>query len=264
MGFNAALDKRITPLYGPLKMPKNIVIYQDDGVGEFGLRCLARFFKDEDVWFCTADAVIDGRVLGMADLFVMPGGADLPYCKKLNGAGNDNIRGFVELGGTYLGICAGAYYACRDIAYHKGRSDEICEARELAFAPATATGSLPELAPYYDETLTSAAIADLTLANGESAQALYHGGCRFDLPDGHDCDILATYTQIAGNPPAIIRQRAGFGRAILSGVHFEISPECLADYPAKTESEKETLTRLRASFKNDYSVAAWQSALLWG
>lgn len=263
-GFADTLDRVLTIAYRAHAMAKNIVIYQDEGTSEFGLRCLARFFKDDDVWFCTADAIIDGRVLGMADLFVMPGGADLPYCKKLNGAGNDNIRGFVELGGTYLGICAGAYYACRDIAYHQGRRDEICGPRELAFVPATATGSLPDLAPYYDETLASAAITDLRLANGETVQTLYHGGCRFDLSDGHDCDILATYAQIAGNPPAIIRQRAGFGRAILSGVHFEMTPGCLADYPVKTESEKDTLARLRASFKNDYSVAAWQSALLWG
>lgn len=245
-------------------MARNIVIYQDEGTGEFGLRCLARFFKDDEVWFCTADAVIDGRVLGMADLFVMPGGADLAYCKKLNGAGNDNIRGFVELGGTYLGICAGAYYACRDIAYHKGRNDEICAPRELAFIPATAVGSLPELTPPHNATLDTAAIVDITLQDGKSAQVFYQGGCRFDLDMDHDTEILATYAQIAGNPPAIIRRRVGLGRVILSGVHFEITPECLPDHRVKTESEKEALTRLCTSFNEGYNVTEWQSALLWG
>lgn len=235
-------------------MKKNIVIYQDEGVGEFSLQCLARFFKDDDVWLCTADAVIDGRVLGMADLFVMPGGADLPYCKKLNGAGNENIRGFVEMGGTYLGICAGAYYGCREIAYHKGREDEICGPRELAFVPATAVGSLPELAPYYDETLTSAAIANLILADGAHTQAFYHGGCRFDLDADHDTEILATYAQVAGSPPAIIRRRVGLGHVILSGVHFEITPENLPRHPAEKPGELEKRAQMLLAFSTPFNA----------
>lgn len=223
--------------YGPLAMAKNIVIYQDDGVAEFGLRALAHFFREDDVWFCTADAVIDGRVLGMADVFVMPGGADLPYCRKLDGAGNANIRGFVENGGTYLGICAGAYYACREIAYHKGADDGICGPRELAFVDGVAVGSLPELTPPHDATLATAAIVDIALQNGQTAKVFYQGGCRFDLGAGHDADILATYAQIAGSPPAIIRRKIGRGKAILSGVHFEITAEKLPAHPAQNTDE---------------------------
>lgn len=32
-------------------------------------------------------------------LFVMPGGRDLPYCKKLNGPGNNKLRDYVHKGG---------------------------------------------------------------------------------------------------------------------------------------------------------------------
>lgn len=230
-------------------MGKNIVIYQDEGVGEFGLACLKKFFKDDDVWLATAEAVVDGRVLGMADIFVMPGGADLPYCKKLNGAGNDNIRAYVEEGGTYLGICAGAYYGCRAIEFHKGREDAISGKRELAFTKAMARGSLPDLAPHYDLTLASAAIAAITLQDGTSVKSFYHGGPTF-TGLGPDDEIIARYEDVAGKPAAILRAYFGDGQAILSGVHLEVSAEDFADYPLQAENDADFIPALRESLSS--------------
>ena len=51
---------------------------------------------------------------------VMPGGADRPYCAALNGEGNRRIRAFVEAGGAYLGLCAGAYYASQRVEFELG------------------------------------------------------------------------------------------------------------------------------------------------
>lgn len=244
--------------YRRLAMTRNIVIYRDEGAGEFGLRCLEKFFAGDDVWFCTAESVIDGRVLGMADVFVMPGGADLPYCKKLNGAGNDNIRAYVEEGGTYLGICAGAYYGCRRVEFHKGREDEICGNRELAFADCIAVGSLSGIAPFYDETLNSAAIANIVLADGGRAQCFYNGGCRFDLPNNSPAEILARYEDLPDAPPAIIRTQVGEGFAILSGIHFEITPALLPQHPSDGERQKldALLTAFKAPFPFDKALAA--------
>ena len=225
-------------------MKRNIVIYRDEGVGEFGLRCLEKFFREDDVWLANAEAVIDGRVLGMADIFVMPGGADLPYCKKLNGAGNDNIRAYVEEGGTYLGICAGAYYGCRAIEYHKGREDAICGERELAFTKAVARGSLPDFAPHYDLTLASAAIVPVSLPDGRTVKSFYHGGPAF-VGGGQDDEIVARYDGLEGAPAAILKTRIGSGRAILSGVHLEVSADDLADYPLAVENDKNFITSLR-------------------
>lgn len=210
--------------YGRLDMAHNIVIYQDEGVGEFGLKCLAEFFREDDVWFASAEAIIDGRVLHMADIFIMPGGADLPYCKKLNGEGNDNIRAYVEDGGTYLGICAGAYYACETLEYHKGREDEICGERELSFVPAVAVGSIHDLARPYDLTLNSAAV--ITLQNG--LQGFYHGGPYFRLKG--KAEILAYY-DLPYIAPAVIRAKVGKGTALLSGIHFEVGPDELKNHP---------------------------------
>lgn len=226
-------------------MSQNIVIYKDEGVGEFGLECLGKFFKGHDVWLASAEAIIDGRVLGMADLFVMPGGADLPYCKKLNGAGNENIRNYVEEGGTYLGICAGAYYACRAIEFHRGRSDEICGTRELAFTDGVAYGSLPEIAPHYDLSLKSAAAANIILSDGSSMPAFYHGGPSFRLRS--DTIIHASYADIAGTPPAIIEESFGEGRVLLTGVHLEVSPDNMAQYPIEHDGDEDRRQKLSSA-----------------
>ena len=178
----------------------------------------------------------DAALFDDAALFVMPGGADLPYCAALNGAPNARIRRFVEQGGVYLGICAGAYYACRELAFHAGTEGAICGARELNFVDAVAIGSLPQLTGgvAYDATPRSATAAEIRTTHSLTAApttlyAHYHGGCRFDFGDAtnHAARILAVYTGIEGNPPAIVSASVGKGCAILTGVHLEISErEC--------------------------------------
>ena len=54
------------------------------------------------------------------ELLVFPGGADLPYCKALNGEGNRLIGEYVRGGGAYLGLCAGAYYASATVDFEAG------------------------------------------------------------------------------------------------------------------------------------------------
>ena len=198
-------------------------------MGDFSLHCLKRYFAQEPVSFCAAQDVLSGAAFKNQSIFIMPGGADLPYAAKLNGTGNANIRRFVEQGGTYLGICAGAYYGCRAIEFHKGRADEICENRALAFTDAVAYGSLPDIAPYYDNTLRTAAITRIQGTDGTPMSTYYHGGCAFRLGDD-DTSILARYTEIDGNPAAIIARRVGAGRVILSGVHLEATAEFLSEH----------------------------------
>lgn len=221
-----------------LTMKQSIVIYQDEGVGEFSLQCLLHYFEGHGVTLANATSVMDGNIFHGKDVFVMPGGADLPYCKKLNGKGNQNIRAFVENGGTYLGICAGAYYGCRAIEFHKGRSDEILGERELAFTDAVAYGSLSEIAPPYDDTLKTAAITQLLLSDGRAIHAYYHGGCAFRI--GKDSSkVLARYAMLDSQPPAVISNQVGHGRVILSGVHLETSAYDVARHPAPSAPEEQ-------------------------
>ena len=187
----------------------------------------------------------DTTLFDGAVMFVMPGGADLPFCAALNGAPNERIRQFVESGGVYWGVCAGAYYGCREIAFHAGTPGAICGPRELCLVDAVAVGSLPELTGgvAYDATPRSAAATAICTTENLTAIPLtvyahYHGGCRFELdaPVGQAVQVLAGYAGIADAPPAIVSSRFGRGKAILSGVHLETSErECIATLCSHTD-----------------------------
>ena len=83
----------------------------------------------------TADEVIAGVLSERSCcLLVMPGGRDLPYVDRLRGKGNENISRFVRDGGSYLGICAGAYYGCSSVQFAQGDPLlEVVGPRELSF-----------------------------------------------------------------------------------------------------------------------------------
>lgn len=218
---------------------KNIFIYSDEGAGDFSLYSAQNYFSSDNIKLISAAQIIQDGIPENTDLFIMPGGADIPYAKKLNGAGNDAIRHYVQQGGTYLGICAGGYYGCADIEFQKNTAHAICEARELQFCSGTAIGCLPDIAKQpYDQTLKSAAVTEITMGE-KHLQTLYWGGCYFAVSDPQDIDIIATYSTLPDNPPAIIACKAGKGRAILSGVHFEISGTNLTDYDFGNDTDNQ-------------------------
>lgn len=80
-----------------------------------------------------AKNVIEGKWTKKAFLFIMPGGADLLYLKKLNGPGNKIIKDFVTHGGAYLGICAGSYYGASYVEFDKGGNLRFLVIENLLF-----------------------------------------------------------------------------------------------------------------------------------
>ncbi len=215
-------------------MVKNICIYSDEGVGAFSAFAARHYFnhKNEpyEITPVNAAKIIQNGFQKDTDLFIMPGGADRPYAKKLKGAGNQAIREYVENGGTYLGICAGAYYGCQHIEFQKNSPHEICETRELGFFNGVGIGCLPELTHHcYDETLQSANVTTIKI-NDRNFTCLYWGGCMFVPHSETAHEVIATYQDIDGQPPAIISCAVGSGKAILSGVHFEVNAQSLMAY----------------------------------
>lgn len=106
-----------------------------------------------------------------AAALVMPGGADLPYCADLNGRGNELIRRFVsELGGTYLGLCAGGYYGCSRVEFElESEKLRVEGERELGFFPGVALGAVVPGFRY--ETEAGAAATRLAWRRGRSESA---------------------------------------------------------------------------------------------
>ena len=68
-------------------------------------------------------------------LLAIGGGYDLGLIKALGQPGITNIQDFVHAGGSYLGICSGAYFACDRIEFDKGGPQEVLGDRKLKFFP---------------------------------------------------------------------------------------------------------------------------------
>lgn len=204
---------------------KIIYIYNDIGVSDESIsETIATFkqFTKYKVKTINGKEVKNGMWTSNAALFVMPGGADLPYAEKLNGKGNEIIKKYVRDGGMFLGICAGSYYASSYVEFDKGGKLEVVGERELGLFPGKTIG--PILAPYDYKTKSGARAANIITTFDDIPQAtvFYNGGGYFEDAEKYsNTQVLATYKN---NLPAIIMVDYGYGKALLSGLHFEYNP----------------------------------------
>lgn len=216
-------------------MRDRILIYQDYGcadtrVLEQGLR---DYFEPRGtaVGFVDAAGIIKDNALNENVLaFFMPGGAATPFRRKLEYQGNDKIRDYVNNGGIYYGICAGAYYACEKAVFEQDIPElAIVSECGLNLVGGQAIGTLYKelgIRPYAKNAASAAVVNLLWEKDAGKHISYYHGGPYFQLKPGDDAEIAARY-DIAGYPPAVVKKNYGKGRVILSGVHFEDKGEHL-------------------------------------
>lgn len=171
-------------------------------------------------------------------LLVFPGGADLGYCRQLNGKGNERISQYVKRGGAYLGFCAGAYYGSAKCEFEVGdKKMEVVGKRELAFFPGIARGLAFKGFVYNSEAGARAAELIVNKAKFSTSTSLadfrsyYNGGGLFVDGDKYGekgVEVLATYGEDvavdcgeAGIKAAVVYCKVGDGCAVLSGAHPE-------------------------------------------
>lgn len=212
---------------------KDVLIYCDEGVGPHSFKQTMKGLKEvlspasyrlvpvNHAYFTSEEWEKNTA------LIVFPGGRDLPYHHHLRGHANQRIARYVSNGGTYLGICAGAYYGSAMVEFEKGSPLEIIEARELAFFPGTACGPAYGNNLFCYESESGAKIAPVKwIENGEITPLYYNGGCHFVKAHEHkNVSLLATYEDM--DLSAVILCQVGSGRALLSGVHPEYSPSLM-------------------------------------
>ncbi|PQE12546.1 biotin apo- ligase protein [Rutstroemia sp. NJR-2017a BBW] len=171
-------------------------------------------------------------------LLVFPGGADLGYCRSLNGEGNRRISQYVRRGGAYLGFCAGGYYGTSKCEFEVGNKQmEVVGPRELQFYPGTCRGGAFKGFQYHSEAGARPAevkIDQSAFKSGLVPQSLkiyYNGGGVFvDAGKFKDkgVETLATYVhpiEVEGGeaPAAVVYCKVGEGAAILTGPHPEFA-----------------------------------------
>lgn len=114
---------RPTQAPAPSTRPIRVVIYVDTGAAARGptdvATCLDKSPGLFEVTRVTA-AQIRAGALDNADVLVQGGGSGSKQAETLAPEGREKIRKFVEAGGGYVGICAGAYLATTDYTWSLG------------------------------------------------------------------------------------------------------------------------------------------------
>lgn len=168
-------------------------------------------------------------------MLVIPGGADLGYCRVLNGEGNRCISDYVGRGGAYLGLCAGGYYGSRRCEFEVGNKLlEVIGSRELAFFPGTCRGGAISGFDYHSE--KGARAIKINISKGafsyevpEQTTTYYNGGGVFvdaKSVKGRKVEVLASYTEdidVDGGDgsAAVVLCTVGDGKVMLTGPHPE-------------------------------------------
>lgn len=213
---------------------QQIIVYVDKGVDGVALKHTVKSLQAEIdkertvIKRMDSQAVKEGGWEKEAALFVIPGGRDVYYHDLLDGKGTDKIRSFVENGGAYLGICAGAYFGCSAIEFEKGGSHEVCEKRSLGFYPGIAEGSSYGKNKYRYDGLQGIEAAHVSWKDKSRFHVYFNGGCHFiNASQYSDVKVLSSYLELENDPPAIVQCKVGKGSAVLSGVHLEYSVPAL-------------------------------------
>lgn len=102
----------------PGDKPIRVAIYDDTGSSGEGVpACLSQLSGQRDVQVNKLDARGIQRGLSGYHVVIFSGGSASSQANKIGLAGREQVRRFVEAGGGYVGICAGAYLACEGLPW---------------------------------------------------------------------------------------------------------------------------------------------------
>lgn len=94
-----------------------VALYNGKGVWGPSYRHLKRFLNRAGLSFRVVhpQEIKEGYLQNQnPELLIMPGGKSWEYLKQLGVEGQKQIKDYVQDGGSYLGICAGAFFASSD------------------------------------------------------------------------------------------------------------------------------------------------------
>lgn len=233
-----------------------ILVYSDEGVSGPSLRKLCKSLEQDlkkDIYTVVrknAEEILKEDWESTTTLFIIPGGRDIEYLRKLKKEGCDKISRYVENGGKYLGICAGAYFAAGAIEFEKGGELEVCGERFLKFYPNLAVGPALGLNKYRPDSEAGAEIVEISFA-GQKTFSYYNGGCYFEGPNSKDVKVLGSY-QTFQPKAAVVCRKVGNGQVLLTGVHLEYALEDSRE-PPRRKAFREILSFFDLNLESHYS-----------
>lgn len=238
-------------------MKRKILIYDDEGAAGVSVlkEEVQKYFRNLSVETVSAENILTENVLTPdVKAFFMPGGAADFYHFKLGEKGKALIRSYVEQGGIYYGICAGAYFAASKAIFEFGFPHlKKISAYGLNLIDAVAVGTLQRelgIKPYEP---TAEATAVVTLQDADTSApyaSYYHGGPCFICKKNSRTVVLSHYILPERKAPAIVAEKVKKGLVIASGVHYETSGETLEKRLLLSQSDYKTAQKIAKQLKS--------------
>ena len=152
------------------------------------------------------------------DIIVFPGGRADHMIMALSQEQIDNIREYVAEGGSYMGVCAGAYFASNYTIWDGVKYGEI-SGYILDLYYGDAVGPIKEIGNYnLNKIYNPPHPTNITWYNGEKFNVTYWGGPYFTPVD--KVKVLAIYDKV--QKAAAVKFNYHSGRVILFGFHPEL------------------------------------------
>ncbi len=196
---------------------KRVGIYDGRGSWEISRSAYENFFNHYDIEYGSFDEQ-DAVSLDLGrhfDVILFPGGFAAEYKNYISD--HDNILNFIAEGGSFIGSCAGAYYAS-DILRWQGSDYQY----PLSLFDGKGIGPLSGLIGWGEA--ATFILEPQHPANDSFSRSLdfyYFDGPYFEpYKDLDDYEVLATYAK--NDKPAVIAGRYGKGKYLLLGPHPEI------------------------------------------
>ncbi|CUM65518.1 uncharacterized protein PRCAT00003164001 [Priceomyces carsonii] len=245
----------------------NVLVYSSQGTTTESVKhCLESLRLHLSPYYAvipvTESTLLNEPWIYKTSLLVMPGGADLPYCRILNGEGNRTISKFVKKGGRFMGFCAGAYYASGRCEFEVGNPKmEVSGSRELSFFPGTSKGCAYKGFVY--ESHNGARVAPLsvnTAALPGCPNVVYNyyngGGVFLNASSYENTEVLARYTESLDvedqEKAAVVYCKVGKGAAVLSGTHPEFTASLMK--PSQVEPNFNNIVRTLSDHEHERKV----------
>ncbi len=207
--------------------PLRIAIYEGDGSGAKGIAAVtARAAQLPGATIVPVKAAEMGtRDLAEFDIVVFSGGSGSAQSKAIGEAGRKNVRAFVERGGGYLGICAGAYLACAGFEWGLG----ILNAKTVSPKWRRGGGMVRAELTGPGRALFGPVTSPFTIRYNNGPIIMPLG--RADLPPYEVAAVFRTELARNGTPvgvmvdsPAVVHAPFGRGRVLTLSPHSEDTP----------------------------------------
>lgn len=234
-GFSSEALLKTLPYSGPIlpdaqifnRGTHDVGLYIGKGTWTEGKEHLKMFLTERQINYrsFTAKQVLDGEMASSGiRLLIMPGGESWEYIAELGAAGEAKIKAFVNAGGGYLGICAGAFYAT---SHREG--GQATGKYGIGLLEGTAyDGTALHTPPFIDGMMDfNMALHPLTHHLAAQFRIVMFGGpsLRYTAQEAANkqISVLSRFQQI--DEPAMVVFNYGAGRVFLAGPHFEIEED---------------------------------------